>query len=142
LSETRRTGSRARFHGVGDLVHLPEWTFDRKRISASSNLNFNLKAQKCFWENEIDVIFWASFRISIRHFSIFIKIVFQTDGISNEPFEFYFSYYFNQKKKKKLVKGNASYLGGTAISPNLSYLLVGRLAISTAIPFNTHKKKR
>jgi len=26
-----------------DPVHLPEWTFDRKRISANSNLNLNLK---------------------------------------------------------------------------------------------------
>jgi len=25
-----------------NLVHLPEWTFDRKRISVNSNPNFNL----------------------------------------------------------------------------------------------------
>jgi len=32
---------------------------------------------------------------------------------------------------------------GTAISPNLSYLLLAvRLAASTAIPFNTHKIKK
>jgi len=31
---------------------------------------------------------------------------------------------------------------GTAISPNLSYLLAVRLAASTAIPFNTHKVKK
>jgi len=43
---------------------------------------------------------------------------------------------------KQLVKRNTSYLVGTAISPNLSYLLAVRLAASSAIPFNTHKVKR
>jgi len=43
---------------------------------------------------------------------------------------------------KQLVKQNTSYLVGTAISPNLSYLLAVRLAASTAIPFNAHKVKR
>jgi len=43
-------------------------------------------------------------------------------------------------KTKQQVKGNISCLVGTAISSNLSYLLAVRLAVSTAIPFNTHKK--
>jgi len=43
---------------------------------------------------------------------------------------------------KQLVKRNTSYLVGTVISPNLSYLLAVRLAASTAIPLNTHKVKR
>jgi len=45
-------------------------------------------------------------------------------------------------KTKQLVKQNASYLVGTAISLNLSYLLPVRLAASTVIPFNTHKVKK
>jgi len=39
-----------------DLIHLPEWTFDRKRISANSNS----KAQKRFREDKNDVIFRES----------------------------------------------------------------------------------
>jgi len=39
------------------------------------------------------------------------------------------------------VKRNTSYLVGTAINPNLSYLLAVRQAASTAIPFNTDKIK-
>jgi len=38
-----------------DLVHLPEWKFDRKRISANSNPN--PKAQKRFRENEMTSFF-------------------------------------------------------------------------------------
>jgi len=50
------------------VLHLPEWTFDRKRISANSNLNSNsnfnpnTKAQLLFGEKN-DVIFWASVQI-------------------------------------------------------------------------------
>jgi len=44
------TGMRNR-----DLVHLPEWTFYRKRISANSNPN--TKAQKSFLENEMTSFF-------------------------------------------------------------------------------------
>jgi len=39
-----------------NLVHLPKWWFDRKRISANSKSNpnnSNLKAQKPFQENEM-----------------------------------------------------------------------------------------
>jgi len=45
-------------------------------------------------------------------------------------------------KTKLQVKGNVSYLMGTAISLNLSYLLAVRLAASSTIPFNTHKIKK
>jgi len=38
-----------------DLVHLPEWTFGRKRISANSNPN--LKAQKRLWEIKMTSFF-------------------------------------------------------------------------------------
>jgi len=38
-----------------DLVHLPEWILDRKRISAYSNPN--PRAQKPFWENETTSFF-------------------------------------------------------------------------------------
>jgi len=55
---------------VRDLVHLPEWTFDRKRIFANSNPNFNshancnrnLKAQKPFRENKMTSFFGQVFR--------------------------------------------------------------------------------
>jgi len=39
------------------VVALPEWTFDRKRISANSNLNPNPEAQKPIQENEMTSFF-------------------------------------------------------------------------------------
>jgi len=52
----------------------------------------------------------------------------------------HFLHYINHKTKQQ-VKGNTLYLVGTSISPNLNYLLEVRLAASTAIPFNTSKRK-
>jgi len=52
------------------------------------------------------------------------------------------SYICLTTKAIQQVKGNTSYLVGTVISPNLSYLLAVRLAASTANPFNTHKIKK
>jgi len=54
-----RTIFRETWTHIWDLVHLPEWTFDRKRISDSSNPNLNSnpnsnpKAQKRIRKNEM-----------------------------------------------------------------------------------------
>jgi len=59
-----------------DLVHLPEWVFDQKRISANSNLNPNLnsnpnpKAQEHFWENEMTSFFGQVSRYASSYRSI------------------------------------------------------------------------
>jgi len=66
---------------LGDLGHLTEWTFDRKRISANPNSNLNLisnsnpsfksnsnpKSQKRFLEIEMTSFFGKCPDILIGH---------------------------------------------------------------------------